>query len=357
MLEVNKSCSFGSCYACTKQDARGNATFDASRGFKQPDTIYVKQVVPSGDRECTASIVLDQVVHGCEWAAIFTIPKFLARIKDTWSIVGSELFNYYTKCLQGAALVTWEDLLASEFPGNPSRTNAGSTRAIMLYIEKIAQCTNLSDKIIRKISNWTKSEIMPAADFKNRIKDLYRYCARPYFCGNLAIPDDQAQREQFFLATPKDHLSTCGQTSLQVTDTWEELLNKLCAYHKSDVISGRYGTIENIYNDSLAAMTKRPSYFGHPPVGRSIHVSIQGQGKSSYNNYRNSYNCSDSSYNDSSPDNRKRYQLNDRSSRTTGKNSSCSNHQSRERRYERNGNTNDNSNGNSNRSRNYRSYG
>ena len=179
--------------------------FDASRGFKQPDTISVKQVAPSGDQERTASIVPDQGIHGCEWAAIFTLPQFLAQIKDTWSIVGPELFDYYTKCLQGATLVTWEDILASEFPGNPSRTNAGFTRAIMLYIEKIAQCTNLSDKIISKISNWTKSAIMPAADFKNRIKALYRYCISPYFRGNLAIPDDQAQREQFFLAMPKDH--------------------------------------------------------------------------------------------------------------------------------------------------------
>ena len=113
MSEVNKPFPFGSCYAWTKQDARGNAMFDASRGFKQPGTIYVKQVVTPGDRKCTTLIVPDQGIHGCEWAAIFTTPQFLTRIKDTWSIVGSELFDYYTKCLQGAALVTWEDLLAS----------------------------------------------------------------------------------------------------------------------------------------------------------------------------------------------------------------------------------------------------
>ena len=75
----------------------------------------------------------------------------------------------------------------------------------MLYIEKIAQCTNLRDKIIRKILNWTKSVIMPAADFNNRIKALYCYCVSPYFCGDLSIPDDQSQREQFFLAIPKDN--------------------------------------------------------------------------------------------------------------------------------------------------------
>ena len=125
MSEVNKPFTFGSCYAWTKQDACVNAMFDSSRGFKQPDTIFAKQVVPSGDREHTASIILDQGMHGCKWEAIFTIPQFLDRIKDAWSIVGSELFNYYTKCLQGAALVTWEYLLASEFPGNPLRTNDG----------------------------------------------------------------------------------------------------------------------------------------------------------------------------------------------------------------------------------------
>ena len=135
----------------------------------------------------------------------------------------------------------------------------------MLYIEKISQCTKLSDKIIHKILNWTKSVIMPAADFKNRIKALYCYCASPYFCGNLAIPDYQAQREQFFLAVPKDHRYTYGKTFLQVTDTWEELINNFGAYHNADVISGRYGTIEKSYNNSLAAMTKRPSSFGHPP--------------------------------------------------------------------------------------------
>ena len=75
----------------------------------------------------------------------------------------------------------------------------------MLYIKKIAQCTNLSDKIIRKILNWTKSAIMPVADFNNCIKALYPYCASPYFCGNLTIFDDQAQKEQLFLAMQKDH--------------------------------------------------------------------------------------------------------------------------------------------------------
>ena len=99
----------------------------------------------------------------------------------------------------------------------------------MLYIEKFAQCTNLSDKIIRKISKWTKSAVMPEADFKNRIKALYCYCANPYFRGNLAIPDDQAQREQLFLAMPKYYRSTYGQTSLQVTETWDEMLNKFGA--------------------------------------------------------------------------------------------------------------------------------
>ena len=105
---------------------------------------------------------------------------------------------------------------------------------------------------------------MLATDFNNRIKARYRYCARLFFCGNLAIPDDQAQREQLFLAVPKDHRSTYGQTSLQVTDTWEELLNKFGAYHNANVISGRYGTTEKSYNDSLAAMTKRPSSFVNP---------------------------------------------------------------------------------------------
>ena len=198
----------------------------------------------------------------------------------------------------------------------------------MLYIEKIAQCTNLSDKIICKILNWTKSEIFPAADLNNRIKALYRYCASPYFRGNLAIPDGKDQREQFFLAIPKDHQSTYGKTSLQVTDTREEILNKFGAYHNADVISGRYGTIEKSYNDSLAAMTKRPSSFGHPPESRAIHGSSQRQGQSSYNNGRGDYNRSCRSYNDSCPDNRKSYQLNDCSSRTTGKHSSHSNHQS-----------------------------
>ena len=168
------------------------------------------------------------------------IPQLLARIKDAWSIVGSELFGYYTKWLQVAAMVTWEYLLASEFPGNPSRTNSGFTRAIMLYTEKIAQCTNIIDKIIRKISNWNKSAIMPAANFNNRIKALYFYWNSPYFCGNLAIPDDQAQREKFFLAMLKDHQYTYWQTSLQVTYTWEELLNKCGAYHNSDVGSLRH---------------------------------------------------------------------------------------------------------------------
>ena len=159
---------------------------------------------------------------------------------------------------------------------------------------------------------------MSAADFNNCIKALYRYCARPYFCGNLAFPDDQSQREKFFLAMPKYHRSTYGQTSLQVTDTWEEMLNKFGAYHNTDVISGRYGTIEKSYNNSLAAMTKRPSYFGHPPAGRSRHFSSQRQGHSSYNNGRSNYNRSDCSYNNSRPYNRKSYQPNNRSSRTTG---------------------------------------
>ena len=156
---------------------------------------------------------------------------------------------------------------------------------------------------------------------------------------------------------PKYHRSTYGQTSLQVTDTWEEMLNKFGAYHNTDVISGRYGTIEKSYNNSLAAMTKRPSYFGHPPAGRSRHFSSQRQGHSSYNNGRSNYNRSDRSYNDSRPDNRKSYQPNNRSSRTTGKHSSRSNHQAGERRYECNGNTNGNANGSSNLSSNYQSYG
>ena len=198
---------------------------------------------------------------------------------------------------------------------------------------------------------------MPAVDFKNRIKALYCYCASPYFRGNLAIPDDQAQREQLFLAIPKDHRSTYRQTYLQVTDIWEKLLNKFGAYHNADVISGRYGTIEKSYNDSLDAMTNRPSSFGHPPEIRARHGSSQRQGKYSYNNGRSKFNRSDQSYNDSLPDNRKSYQPNYFSSRTTGKHSSCSNHQSGERRYERNGNTNGNANGSSNRSSNYRSSG
>ena len=298
-------------------------------------------------------------MHGYEWAAIFTIPQFLARIKDTWSIVGSELFDYYTKCLQGAALVTWEDLLASEFPGNPSCTNAGFIRAIMLYTENIAQCTNLSDKIIRKIYNWTKSAIIPAANLKNHIKALYRYCASPYFRGNLAITDDQAQREKLFLAMLKDHRSTYVQTPLQVTDTWEELLNKFGAYHNSDVISGRYGTIEKIYNNYLATMINIPSSFVHTSASRSRHVSSQRQGQYSYNNnnVRINYNRSDRSYNDSCPDNCSSYQPNDCSSRTTGNHSSCSHHQSGGRRYERNWNPSGNANGNTKRSSNYHSSG
>ena len=151
----------------------------------------------------------------------------------------------------------------------------------MLYIEKIAQCTNLSDKIISKISNWKKSAIMPADDFKNFIKDLYCYCVSPYFCGNLAIPDDQAQREQIFLAMSKDHQSTYGKTSLQVTGTWDELLNKFGAYHNDDMIISRYGTIEKSYNDSLAAMTNMPSSFGHLSASRARHASSQRQGQSS----------------------------------------------------------------------------
>ena len=281
MLEVNKPYPFGSCYAWTKQEARGNAMFDASRGFKQPGTISVKQVVPSGDGERTTPTVPDQGIHGCEWAAIFTIPQFLARITDAWSIVGSNLFDYYTKFLQGAALVTWEDLLASEFPGNPPHTNAGFTQAIMLYIYNIPQCRNFSNKNIRKISNWTKSAIMPADDFNNHIKALYCYCVSPYFRGNLTIPDDQARREKLFLAIPKDNRSTYGQTSLQVTETWEELLNKFGAHHNADVIRGRYSTIEKSYNNSLADMTKRPFYLGHPPASRARYGSSQRQEQSS----------------------------------------------------------------------------
>ena len=229
----------------------------------------------------------------------------------------------------------------------------------MLYIDNIAQCTNLSDKIICKISNWTKSAIMLAADFKNCIKSLYCYFTSPYFRGNLAIPNDQAQREQLFLAMPKDHQSTYGQTSLQVTDTWEELLNKFGAYHNADVISGRYSTIEKSYKNSLAALTKKPSSFVHPSATRSRHVSSQSQVESSYNNNngRSNNNRSDRSYNDSSPDNRKSCQPNYCSIRTTGKYSSRSNHQYGERRYERNGNTNGNANGSSNLPSNYCSSG
>ena len=196
---------------------------------------------------------------------------------------------------------------------------------------------------------------MTADDFNNRIKALYPYCASPYFCGNLTIFDDQAQKEQLFLAMPKDHQYTYGQTYLQFTDTWEELLNKFGAYHNSDVISGHYGTIKKSCNYSLASMTKRPSSFSHPPASRARHGSSQRQGQSSYNNWRSNYNCSDRSYNDSCPDNCMSYRPKDSSSRTTGKHSSRSNHQSGERRYERNGNTNGNANGSSNLSINYRS--
>ena len=78
MSEVNNPCSFDSCYSWTKQDAHGNASFDSSRGFKKPDTISVKQVVPEGDRERTAFIVPDQGIPFFDWAEIFTIPQFLA---------------------------------------------------------------------------------------------------------------------------------------------------------------------------------------------------------------------------------------------------------------------------------------
>ena len=156
---------------------------------------------------------------------------------------------------------------------------------------------------------------------------------------------------------PKDYRSTYGQKSLQITDTWEELLNNFGAYHNADVISGRYVTIKKIYNDYFDAMTKRPSYFVHPSASRSIHISSQRQGHASYNNGRSNYNISDRSYNDSRPDTRKSYQPNNRSSRMTGKHSSNSKHQSGERRYEHNRNPNGNANGSSNRSSNYHSSG
>ena len=128
---------------------------------------------------------------------------------------------------------------------------------------------------------------------------------------------------------PKDHQSTYGQISLQVTDTWEELLNKFGAYHNADVISGRYSTIEKSYKNSLAAMTKRPSSLVHNSASRSRHVYIQRQVHYSYknNNVIINYNCSDHSYKDSRSDNRSSYQPNDFSSRTTGNHRSRSNHQ------------------------------
>ena len=73
-------------------------------------------------------------------------------------------------------------------PNNPSHTNAGSTQASMLYIEKIAQFANISYKIIRKISNWTNSVIMPTTNFNNHIKDIYHYCASPYFVATSLFP-------------------------------------------------------------------------------------------------------------------------------------------------------------------------
>lgn len=76
MSELEMECPLGACKKWEPQDFRGNPLPDGQRGFRQPDTVEVKKVVPAGDRKLIAEIVPDLGCNGIEWSMTYTMPLF-----------------------------------------------------------------------------------------------------------------------------------------------------------------------------------------------------------------------------------------------------------------------------------------
>ena len=68
MADLEKAFPFNQAKAWELQDALHNLIPSNTRGFRLPDTIKVERVVSDGERRVFAEVVLDQAIHGIEWA-------------------------------------------------------------------------------------------------------------------------------------------------------------------------------------------------------------------------------------------------------------------------------------------------
>ena len=73
----------------------------------------MRRIVPQGEQEQYAEIVLDQDSLGIEWAMYHTIPQFMDRVVTAWQVEdlpdnGRVVVVYFTQCLSGRAVTHWK---------------------------------------------------------------------------------------------------------------------------------------------------------------------------------------------------------------------------------------------------------
>eukprot|EP00957_Ditylum_brightwellii_P102180 7789289-Ditylum_brightwellii.AAC.2 len=160
LLWAQKKPQFGWYYAWLKLSNMGEPQQDINTGMRQLDTIKVSWDQPDsnwtgGTWALTVSTVPDKGIFGAEYSLIYTIKEFRKKIvpclDPTVADHPQRLHDLFSQCLQGAAATKWTAVL-DKFPV-ATRTNITFNEAQKVYLEKMAEVTNLRDMLIRQLKN------------------------------------------------------------------------------------------------------------------------------------------------------------------------------------------------------------
>jgi len=163
---------------------------------EQPSQIKVHYLAPSVNqkekaKDMTAYVVPDQATH-VEYFIHFTHQQFvsniLGRLEESSRKKGDLLFELLPKCLQGAGVTIWSQILEELEVEKKTKDEDLWYACIQRYLEEVAGLKYLKDAAIRFLLNSKKPLEMTPHQYFRRRSTIVGYIESKLLRGNIAMP-------------------------------------------------------------------------------------------------------------------------------------------------------------------------
>ena len=182
-------------------------------------------------------IPIDDGSRGVEHLVGHTIKQFKRHAKE--AVPEDDLFQEFTKCLDGVTLHMWELIKVDKFPLETDETKKNFEKALSLLTDEVCGHNDMRDTQIYWMSHgMRKPKGMSPREFYFRFKEIYDISMS--LNGKFQKPNDHEKKTMLFNAFPNIYKEKFQESAKTIEDsTAETIVNYFQTLHDFEESKGQ----------------------------------------------------------------------------------------------------------------------